>query len=154
MEVIILTMGFKTIYITWNFKLLVSFCLRAHLFSVIVKFSWPHRASKRRCLIKFSEGPTVTLDTDDTTFTLFSVIPHHFFKFKCTAWLLCRSTYVLFTPPQLSWQPNPFVILCCFVRKASLLLFRFAIRSYSRIKCFRLNTPTLINDVCLVANCR
>ena len=88
-----------------------NFSFSCSFFSVLVKFSRPHRASKRRFLVKFSKGPTVTVSTDDTAFRLFSVIPHHFFKFKYTALLLRRSTYVLFTPPQLSWQPNTFVIL-------------------------------------------
>jgi hypothetical protein len=63
-----------------------------------------------RCLVKFSEGPTVIVGTHDTTFTLCSGRPHRFFIFKCTARILRRSTYVLFTPPQLSWQLN---LWCC-----------------------------------------
>jgi len=67
-----------------------------------------------RCLVKFSEGPTVTLGTHNTTFSLCSWSPYHFIKFKCTARILRRSTNVLFTLPQLSWQPNPFVMCALF----------------------------------------
>jgi len=66
------------------------------------------------CLFKFSERPTVIVDTHDTIFSLCSWSPYHIFKFKCTARILRRSTYVLFTLPQLSWQPNPFVICALF----------------------------------------
>ena len=85
------------------------------------------------CLVKFSTGSTVMLGTDDTTFTLCSVRPHDFYKLNCITWLLRRCTYVLFTPPQLSWQPNPFVMLRRFVRKAPLLLFRFQLRCYEKL---------------------
>ena len=75
----------------------------------------------------------IIVRTDDTTFTLCSVRPHDIFKFKCTAWLLRRCTYVLFTPPQLTWQPNPFLMLRRFVRKASLLLCRVQLRCYGKL---------------------
>jgi hypothetical protein len=38
---------------------------------------------------------------------LFSEAPF-IFKFKFTAWVMPSSTYVLFIPLQLSWQPTPF----------------------------------------------
>ena len=88
-----------------------------------------------RCLVKFSEGPTVIVGTHYTTFTLCSGRPHRFFKFRCTAWILRRSTYVLFTSPQLSWQP---------VRKASLLPCRVQLCCYKKLFPNQMRgTPTL-----------
>jgi len=43
-------------------------------------------------LVKFSDGPTVIVGTDDATFTLCSVLPRDPFKFKCTARTLRRCT--------------------------------------------------------------
>jgi len=72
-------------------------------------------------LVKLSERPTVIASTHDNTFTLFSEKPNHFFKLKCTAWIMRRSTYVISTPPQISWQP---------VNKASLLQCRLHLWCY------------------------
>jgi len=91
-----------------------------------------------RFLVKFIEDPTVILCTYDTTFTLCSGRLHHFFKFKWTARILRRCTYELNTLSQLSWQPNPILILRCFVRNVSLFWIAcnfVAIRISSRIKC-------------------
>ena len=38
-----------------------------------------------RCLVKFGEGPIVILGTDYIAFTVCSVRPHGFLKFKCPA---------------------------------------------------------------------
>ena len=51
---------------------------------------------------KFSEGPTISKGTDDTTLTLYSVRPHDTSKIKCTARIIRSCSYVMFTPPQLS----------------------------------------------------
>jgi hypothetical protein len=73
-----------------------------------------HRAG--RCFVNLNEGPTVIVGTVVTTFTLCSVVSCDNFKFKCTAWLLRSSQYVLFTPPQLPCQPNPLVTCVALFR--------------------------------------
>jgi hypothetical protein len=69
-----------------------------------------------RCLVNLNEGSTVIIGTVDTTFTLCSVVTCNTFKFKCTAWLLRSSQYVLCTPPQLPCQPNPLVTCVALFR--------------------------------------
>jgi len=93
-----------------------------------VKFGRPYTASSAdSCLVKISKRTTVLVRTDGITYTLFSVRPHDIFKLKCTAWAVRCSTYVLFIPPQLSWQPNPFTLWRHFLRMAPLLLRRVAL---------------------------
>ena len=106
-----------------NFRL-----YRPNLCSILVKFGRPYRASYAgRCLVKTSKRTTVLVRTDGTTYTLCFVRTHDIFKLKCTAWAVRISTYVLFVPPQLSWQPNPFTLWRHFLRMASLLLRRVAL---------------------------
>jgi hypothetical protein len=65
-----------------------------------------------------------------TPFTLCSVRPHGLFKFKFTAWAVRSSTYVLFTPLRIFWEPTPsFMHRRHFVRFASLLSVGVARRS-------------------------
>ena len=135
--------GFTNIYITQDLILLISDCIHVYLFSVLMKFV---RRGTGRCLVKFTEGPTEIVGTDDTTFTLCSVRAHDFFKLKCTTWLLRRCTYVLFTPPQLSWQPNPFVMLRCFVRKVPLLLSRVQLRCYEKLFSNQIRGPSTLHS--------
>jgi len=105
----------------------------------------------RRCLVKFDEGPTVIIGTDDTKITLCSVRPNDFYKFKCTAWLLRRSTmYGL----HLSYPENLIHLWCCAVLSARrgcccVACTYVAMRSYSRIKfeSLQIFTPALLNDV-------
>jgi hypothetical protein len=64
------TTGITNIYISEDLLLLVSVCLRPYLCSVLMNF---FRHATGRCLVKFSEVPTVIVGTDDTTFKLRSV---------------------------------------------------------------------------------
>ena len=141
---------------------------------IYLRFWWnplgPIGHPKGRSLVKLSEGPIVFVGTDDTTFTLCSVILHALFIFEYTAWPLRRS--YLNVPPDycadlrlycLHFLSNPDSLIhlwccavlcarrrCCFVASSCV-----AMRSYSRMKCesLRLCTPALFNDVSLVANC-
>jgi len=58
-----------------------------------------------------------------------------YFMFKTTVWLMCSSMRVLFTPPQLFWQPKSFCELfgTIFFRVASLLLRRVPSRWYEKL---------------------
>jgi hypothetical protein len=58
--------GFTNNYII----LLTSIGLRSYLFSVLVKILGLMVHVTGRCLVKFSEEPTVIVGTHDTTFTL------------------------------------------------------------------------------------
>jgi len=125
--------GFTNNYITGNLILLSSIGLRWYTFSVLVKILGHIGHVTGRCLVKSSEEPTAIVGTHDTTFTLCSVRPHYFFKFKCTHQILRRYTYVLFKPSQLSWEHNPFLMLRCFVRNASLFLRRVQLCCYKNL---------------------
>jgi hypothetical protein len=62
--------------------------------------------------------------------TVCSVRPHDMFKFRCTAWAVRSSTYVLFTPHRIFWEPTLSFTHCRhFVRLASLFSVRVAKRS-------------------------
>jgi hypothetical protein len=81
---------FTNIHITYDLILYLT-CPRPYLFSYLLKFVWPFiHISTEHCLVKFSQRPTVPEGTDNTTFTLCSVSPNDFLKFKCTAWLFAR----------------------------------------------------------------
>jgi hypothetical protein len=78
-------------------------CPHPYYFSDLMKFVRPYNyISTERCVFKFSERPTAPENTDNTTFTLCSVNPHDFLKFKSTALFLRLSKCVLFMPAQLS----------------------------------------------------
>ena len=87
---------------------------------VLAKFGRPYKASPQGGLMKFCEGPTELVGTDDTTFTVCSVRPHDIFKFKCTAW----SGYVILIPTELSWRPTAIMLFRHCLRIASLVLLR------------------------------
>ena len=99
---------FTNIYITKFFILLATFGSLHIYFPSWWNTLGPIRHVTRRCLVNFSEWPTVIASTHDTKFTLCSEISHHIFKFK-------------WTPPQPSWQP---------VLKASLLQCLLHLWSY------------------------
>ena len=116
-------MGFNS-----GFKGLMFVCTVHTYVPFLVKFGRPYTAcSAECCLVEISKRTTVLARTDGITYTLCSVRPHDIFKLKCTAWAVRSSTYVLFIPPQQSWQPNPFTLWRHFLRMASLLLRRVAL---------------------------
>ena len=71
-----------------------------------------------------------------TAFSWCSVTSNVIHKLKRTAPTIRRSTYVVFTPPQLSWLPNPIAMLRCFLRRASLLLFRLQLHCCNILEWF------------------
>ena len=64
---------------------------------------------KGRCLEKLDAVISIRLGTDDNTQLLWSLKPHDILNFKFTAWKIRYSSYDLFLPLHIFWQPIPFV---------------------------------------------
>ena len=62
-----------------------------------------------RCLEKLDAVISILLGTDDTTQLLWSLKPNDIINYKFTAWIIRNSSYDLFLPLHIFWQPIPFV---------------------------------------------
>ena len=64
---------------------------------------------KGRCLEKLDAVISILLGTDDNTQLLWSLKPNDILNYKCTAWKIYYSSYDLFIPLHIFWQPISFV---------------------------------------------
>ena len=99
-----------------------------YLFCVLVKFFRPYRTSKRTLFGEIQRRAERNRRHRRHYIHAMLYKTACTFKFKRTARTLRSFTYVLITPPQLSWLPNPIAILRFFLRKVSLLLCRLQLR--------------------------
>ena len=69
----------------------------------------PVGITRGRCLEKLDTVISILLGTDDTTQLLWSLKPHYILNYKFKAWKIHYSTYDLFIPLHIFWQPISFV---------------------------------------------
>jgi len=69
----------------------------------------PVEIIRGRCLEKLDSVISIQLGTDDTTQLLWSLKPNDILNYKCTAWKIYYSSYDLFIPLHIFWQPISFV---------------------------------------------
>ena len=94
-----------------------------------MKIFRPFRTSNRTLFGQFQRRAERNRRHRRHIFNLCSIRPHVLSNLNVPPrHYAALSTYVLITPPQLSWLNNPIGMLRCFVRKASLLLCRVQLR--------------------------
>ena len=87
----------------------------ASICTVRIKFVFRRKSigpvgiTRGRCLEKLDTVISILLGTDDTTQLLWSLKPHYILNYKFTAWKIHYSSYDLFIPLHIFWQPISFV---------------------------------------------